>query len=394
MEELTEPGPSWDLIIRKRVQSEFEMIEKEKLKAKFDKKVYKKNLDSQKFIKEIERDEKRRLREAEAKRVSDETQKFLIEQRQKKEIEQKRQSDLIAILDNHKEAQKANKEIQRAKSNQEDQKYLDFLEQKAKEHDKMIRQQKETEYMQQQEIQKMLEIQKNLKKQEKQKEFQQDIKFIQERKIAEEKREKERQDYMRMLTEKQQKNSIFYSEQILAKNQEKEMIVNKWIDKNMTEIQKKQIQEAREAAEKKEALIRMAQDSLKQHLETKEFERNKITLEKKNLLEQMLNRHQEYTNMELENKINEKKRKQAYMEDLRSQSQKVLEKNKASNYLTDTEKKLNKFILTDNTLDPRFQGPAGYILSQSPKLSKLNSRFYLSPQANTYNRIFNSPVPI
>ena len=100
----------WGYIEKLKSEKDAQIIENERKKVKQGKKVYKKELDGFKFLKDLQKEEERKAKEKEAMKVSEEAKNFELEQRLKKEKELKRQAELSEMLDNHKEIQKMTKE--------------------------------------------------------------------------------------------------------------------------------------------------------------------------------------------------------------------------------------------------------------------------------------------
>ena len=225
----------------------------------------------------------------------------------------------------------------------------------------------------------MLSFQQRVKAQEKEKEKELEKRIIDERKLVDEKREQEHQIFFQMLKEKQQKNTINFSEKTLVQNQEKDLLIDQWINKSMLELQKKQGLEAREAQQKKQVMIRETQNSLKEHLELKEAQRRREALEKERQFKEALNSNQTYRNDEMERQMMEKRRKVEYLQQLKSQE--ALTTRLSPDQLSDVEKKINRAFVSDISLTPKFQMQANNILG-SP--SHKGNMLYSNEIAGTY----------
>ena len=369
----------WGYISKVKAEHDQKTIDNEKQKAKTDKKIYKKELDGQAFLKEIQYEEFRKMKDMEAKRIHDELRNFEQDERMRKEKEFQRQLELSKMLDNHKSLTKNSKEQLKALSAREDQRYMDLIQEKLREEERIKKEKRDLEYKLKEDMKNMLSFQQRVKAQEKEKEKELEKRIIDERKLVDEKREQEHQIFFQMLKEKQQKNTINFSEKTLVQNQEKDLLIDQWINKSMLELQKKQGLEAREAQQKKQVMIRETQNSLKEHLELKEAQRRREALEKERQFKEALNSNQTYRNDEMERQMMEKRRKVEYLQQLKSQE--ALTTRLSPDQLSDVEKKINRAFVSDISLTPKFQMQANNILG-SP--SHKGNMLYSNEIAGTY----------
>lgn len=367
----------WGVISKLKAEHDAKMIEIEKEKLRNDKKIYRKELNGQAFLRELQQSEEKRAKEAEIQRIAEQKRQFDYEDRLRKEQEQRRRSELTEMLDMHTSSQRKLKDEKKMQSFQEDQRYASLAQAKMREAELLKKEKKEFEFRQSQEMLNMLEYQQKLKAQEKDKVREMELRIIEERKIVDAKREQEHQAYFQMLNDKQLKNARNFSQNALTKAMEKELIINQWIHKGMDELNRKQSYEVLQANKKKQDYIKMTQGSLQEHLQLKEQKKRELQQEKDRIAQEALNNLRSIQNADMENKMMEKQRKQEYLEHLKVQAHETASKRMHPDQLTENEKKLNRFLVSDENITPRFQMPANTIIG-SPSYkssSRLNYRF-------------------
>lgn len=364
----------WADIQKLKAEREAALLEQEKQKARNDQKIYKKHLDSIVFVKELEKEEAQARKEAEGKEIINYVKNLKIQEKERKFEEIHKQKQYADIIEAHKNIHLLTKEQEKMRTRLEDQKYLNIMREKWEIEDQRNREKNLIIKKQQQEIMKMAEYQNELKSKAAQESKLLEARLLEERRLLDEKREREHQDYLRMMNIRQQQKQNHY-QSTLSHTQQKDFLINQWISNGIkqSEIQK-ELEEKQQMQRKQEAKLQ-TQDLMQQYLQQKEKEKFLNLSQKRKEFEETLKHQQELKHSETVNRLLDQERKSNYRKQLNLQTIEAKSSRTSPHVLSPIEQKLNREFI-DRKNNFLLQG--GAIVS-SPNKIQSGFRSHASP---------------
>ena len=368
----------WADIQKIKAERETALIEQEKQKARNDQKIYKKHLDSIVFVKELEKEEAQAKKDAEGKEIINYVKNLKIQEKERKVEEVNKQKQYADIIEAHKNIHLLTKEQEKMRTRIEDQKYMNLMREKWESEDQRNREKNLIIKKQQQEILKMAEYQNELKSKAAQEAKLLEAKLLEERRLRDEKREKDHQDYLRMMNIRQQQKQNLY-QSTLSNTQQKEYLINQWISNGIkqSEIQKEH-EEKQEVQRKQEAKLQN-QDLMQRYLQQKEKEKYIHLSQKRKEFEETLKLQQELKHSETVSRLLDQERKSNYRKQLHLQTIETKSSRTSPHALSPIEQKLNRDFI-DRKANFLLQG--GAIVS-SPHNILSGFRSHASPVAGS-----------
>ena len=151
--------------------------------------IYKRELDSQRFLKNLEKEEFAKLKNDEAEKIKLKQKNFELEKMMLKENEAKKKSEFAEVLATHKSALDLRKEIEKSTLEQEHKNYISRIHEKLEEEKREKAARREFELKASQEFKEFAAAQRQLREQERRNEMELEKKMIKERQMLEEKKE-------------------------------------------------------------------------------------------------------------------------------------------------------------------------------------------------------------
>ena len=334
----------WADIQKAKAEREAALLEQEKQKARNDQKIYKRQLDSILFIKELEKEEAKVKKEIETKQIVNYVKNIKVQDKERKIEDINKQKQYADIIEAHKNIHILTKEQEKMRVRVEDQKYINLMKEKWEEEDQRKKEKNMMIKRQQQEVLKMAEYQNELKSKAAQEARHLESKLLVDLRLQEEKREKSRQDHLNLINLRQQQKQNNY-QSILSQTQQKDFQLNQLIANSIQQAEAIKQQQEKTQTQQKQLMKLEAKSQMQQYLQQKEQEKLNLQTKKQKELEEALKHEQQLKHSETVNRLLDQERKNNYRKELNLQTLEAKSTRTSPHALSPIEQKLNRDLI-------------------------------------------------